>query len=247
MKYAMIFLLAGAMLLPLDEYAQTAVQQSIPVQSGQTIQLHFDYPELIKITTWDKNEISIQGTVSINQGEHDDAFVLKHTVSGNVVTVRNEIRDMETLPQRYTIMRNGQKITFPTKEAMKKYQQENGGGYDMISSGLDMKIILEIKVPRQTATRVTSVYGMVEVRAFQGPITVDATYGGVDAAVTEKSTGEITAETNFGEIFSNLDVRFAGNKDDPEAFHLFVAAIPGTGPKYALESKYGNVYIRKAN
>ena len=35
-------------------------------QNGQKIVVHFDYPELIRVSTWDKNEISIQASVSIN-------------------------------------------------------------------------------------------------------------------------------------------------------------------------------------
>jgi hypothetical protein len=86
---------------------------------------------------------------------------------------------------------------------------------------------------------------MVEVKSFSGPLVVEATYGGVDVALTEKAIGEITAETNYGEIFTNLDTRFGGDKTDRD-FHTYVSAKPGSGPKYSLESQYGNVYIRKA-
>jgi hypothetical protein len=86
---------------------------------------------------------------------------------------------------------------------------------------------------------------MVEVRDFNGPLKVDATYGGVDAAVVEKSTGELNAETNYGEIYSNLDVKFGGGSSRQENFHTFVSAKPGSGPTYTFDSKYGNVYLRK--
>ena len=49
--------------------AQTPVNKTYPVTTGQKISFRFDYPELVKISTWDKNEISIVGTVSIN-GSH---------------------------------------------------------------------------------------------------------------------------------------------------------------------------------
>jgi hypothetical protein len=96
------------------------------------------------------------------------------------------------------------------------------------------------------ATRVEAEYGIVEVKSFTGPLTVESTYGGVDIAVNEKSVGEITAETNYGSIFSNLDVKFGGDQVREEDFHMVVSAKPGSGPRYSLESTYGNVYIRKA-
>lgn len=246
MKHIMIFL-AGALLLPLGGYAQTTLQRSFPVQAGQTIALEFDYPKLIKVSTWDKNEVAIQGTVSINHGANDDAFVLDQKTNGKTLTIRNEIRDLKTLPRTYTIVQAGQTITFQTKEAMKKYQAEHAGGFERISEGVDIEIVLEIKVPKGVPTQVNSVYGMVEIRSFQGPLAVVSTYGGVDAAMTEKTAGQIKAETNYGEIFSNLDVKLTGNPHDPEAFHLLVAGNAGTGPNYSFESRYGNVYLRKAN
>jgi hypothetical protein len=115
-----------------------------------------------------------------------------------------------------------------------------------MSWGADMDIKLEIKVPRNVETRIESVYGMVEISNFAGPLTVEATYGGVDVAVAERSTGEIVAETNYGEIYSNLEVKFSGEPNRNKDFHTYVTAKPGSGPSYSFESKYGNVYLRKA-
>ena len=241
-----ILLAMSALLITFHDYAQTQINKSIPVQSGQTINMHFDYPELVKISTWDKNEISIQGSVSINGGENDDAFVLENSVNGNIVDIRSEIRDMKSLPHRVTVYRDGQKIIFKDKAELKKYQEEHGKSFNSMSHGPDIDIVLEVKVPRNVQTKVESVYGMVEVLNFNGPLIVEATYGGVDAALNERSVGEITAETNYGEIFTNFESKFGGEGQELEDFHMLVTAKPGNGPKYTLESKYGNVYIRKA-
>jgi hypothetical protein len=245
MKINKTFLIV-ALFVPIKEYAQTQVNKSIPVQSGQTITMHFDYPELIRVSTWDKNEISIQGEVSINGGENDDAFVLENSVAGNIIKIKSEIRDIKNLPQRITMHRDGQKIMFRDKAELKKYQDEHGGGYNNMSWGPDIDILLEIKVPRNMETNIKAVYGMVEVKNFTGPLTVEATYGGVDVALTERSVGELFAETNYGQIYSNLDTKFGGQQVKNQDFYLSVTAKPGTGPRYALESKYGNVYLRKA-
>jgi len=239
-KLILPFLLIGTGLS-----AQMPVNKSVPVQPGQKIEMHFDYPELIRVTTWEKNEISVQGSVSINGGESDDAFELITSIAGNTVSVRNEIHNLKTLPQRITITRNGQKIVFKSKADYKKYADQNGKGYNMMSCGVDMDILLEIKVPRNVETRVESVYGMVEIKEFTGPLTVEATYGGVDAALAERFTGELIAETNFGNIYTNLELKFLNNNIQEKDFHTSVSAKPGSGPRYSFESKYGNVYLRK--
>ena len=179
--------------LVLTVAGQTIINKSVAVQPGQKINMHFDYPELVRVSTWDKNEISITCTVSINNGENDDAFELETSTSGTVVDVRCQIRNMKNLPQRITITRNGQKMMFRTKADYKKYAEENGKDYSNMSWGIDMEITLEIKVPKNTATKVESVYGMVEIRDFSGPLIVDATYGGVDAALQETQVGELKA------------------------------------------------------
>ena len=236
------------MIAPLQHYAQTAVNKVIPVSPGQKISMRFDYPELVKVSTWDKNEISIQGTVSINMGENDDAFELITSTEGNTISIKNEIRDMKNLPHRVTLRDGAQKIVFRNKEELEKYKEENRlTNYSSVSYGLEMDIILEIKVPRNMETKVESVYGMVEIKDFTGPLTVLATYGGVDAALSERAVGQITAETNYGEIYSNLDVKFGGENLRQGDFHTNVSAKPGSGPAYYFDSKYGNVYLRKAN
>lgn len=244
---AILSVVLTALLVPVTVYAQTTVNKSVAVSSGQNIIMHFDYPDLIRVSTWDKNEVSVQGTVSINGGESDDAFELYISSSGNIVTVKNDIKNLKNLPQRYTIVDGAQKITFKNRAELKKYQEQNGRNFDMMSCGVDMDIVLEIKVPRNVKTRVESVYGMVEITNFTGPLDVEATYGGVDAALTEKAAGLIVAQTNFGEIYTNFDAKFGSEGRRQGNFHTNVAAKPGSGPEYNFESKYGNVYIRKAN
>ena len=224
--------------------AQTPVNKVYPVTAGQKISLRFDYPELVKISTWDKNEISITGTVSINGGENDDAFELFQSTSGNMIYIENKIRNLKELPHRITVTNNGEKITFKTKADYQKYCEEHGRNFNQRSEGVDMDILLEVKVPRNIEAKLESVYGVVEVKNYTGPLTVEATYGGVDVTVQEKTMGELRAETNYGQIYSNLNLKFSGSEF--KDFHTQVSAKLGSGPRYSFESKYGNVYLRKA-
>ena len=132
-------------LLPAE--AQTPINKTIAVVAGQKIVMHFDYPDLIRVSTWDRNEILVTGTVSINGGESDDAFELQTSTSNNTILIRNEIHDMKNIPQRITVTRNGQKTVFKSKADYKKYAEQNGKDYNMMSTGVDMDILLEIKVP----------------------------------------------------------------------------------------------------
>lgn len=226
--------------------AQTKLSRIIPLSGAEKINMRFDYPELVRVSTWDRNEIAVEGTVSINQGENDDAFVFDSETNARTINLNAYIKDMKGLPQQITILQGGQQVMFKDKAALKAYEKENGKNYTSISWGPNIDIVLEIKVPKNVLTRVESVYGLVEVKNFQGPLQVEATYGGIDAALSERGVGEVIAETNFGEIFTNLDAKFLGEQTEKD-FHTYVSAKPGNGPRYDFESKFGNVYIRKQN
>jgi len=224
--------------------AQTDINKTIPVTKGQTLRMQFDYPSPVKISTWDKNEISITGSVSINGGESDDAFELDVKTSSNTIFIKNRIKNMEDIPQRITVHDGDTKIVFRNKSEWKKYQEEHGKSNN-VNMGIDMEIELVIKVPRNMETNLECTYGIVEVREFTGPLSVQATYGGVDASLIEKNVGELVAETNYGNIYSNLDINVNKDNAREEDFHTLVRATPGTGPSYRFESPYGNVYLRK--
>jgi hypothetical protein len=240
MKTYFLFLFA---MISVTAMAQTPINKTIAVQSGQKIKMNFDYPELIKVSTWSKNEISIIGEVSINGGENDDAFTLESSISGNVISIIGEIRNLKSLPHRVTIWNNGQKMSFKTKEDYRKYANEHGKNYNSMNWGTDMDIFLEIKVPENMETQVLSTYGTIEIKNFTGPLTAESTYGGVDAALSEKSIGELQVETGYGQFYTNFDFKFSGNELGD--FHSVINAKPGKGPSYSFESKYGNVYLRK--
>lgn len=50
-------------------------------------------------------------------------------------------------------------------------------------------------------------------------------------------------ETQFGKVYSNLDAPLSGK--DLDNFQTFLTATPGSGPQYNLQSKFGNIYLRK--
>lgn len=240
-------IILSLIVLSLGLRGQTIIDKTIPLRQSQTVSISFDYPELIKVSTWDKDEISIHASVEINNGVNDDAFELMIDDQGKSMVIENKIHDLKNLPQMITIQDGTEKILFKSKEEYKKYKSENGTSHDRVSWGVDMDITIEIKVPKGVETNVTSVYGMVEVMDFSGPLRVIAKYGGVDVALNEKTVGELSAETNYGQIYSNLDIRFKGDEVREKDFYTFVSAKPGSGPRYDFESKYGNVYLRKSN
>lgn len=235
-------------------HAQTKIEKTIPVKAGQKLVLNFDYPELT-LQTWDKNEVLIKGTVSINRGENDAAFELQVNTDKEI-TVTSVIKDKENIPQRIVIKKGDIEYFFKAKDfndpEIQKFLEENGHEYTYMSNGIIREIKLEVFVPKNMETSVLAKYGMVEVKSFNAPLTIDAKYGGVDATISTSSTGLLTARSRYGEILTNLDIKFDQAKfaDKSARFQdkwTEISAKLGSGPPYFIESKYGKVYLRKPN
>jgi len=223
--------------------AQTVVTRSYPVKPGQKLELDFDYPKIVRISTWDKNEVSVKAMVSINDGDNDSAFELLDNITAGTISISNRIKDMDKLPRRYTVMDNGKKTVFRSKEDYREFSRTMGGKNRITSEGVDMEITIEIKVPANTVTNVDAKYGIVELVNFHAPATVSATYGGIDATVEAASTGKLQATTHYGQIYSNLDLKLTDKAE--RSFYTSITAEPGNGPAYILKSTYGNLYLRK--
>lgn len=242
MKITILTLLCCISLYTLQ--AQQTITKSYPVKPGQELEFSFDYPRIVKLSTWDKPEISVTASVSINSGENNDAFQLIETTNGNTLSIKNIIKDMDKLPKRYTVIHEGKKTVYTSKEDFKSMTAGMKGARSY-SEGVDMEITIEIKVPQnQLSTFVKAKYGIVELTNYNAPIKVDATYGGIDASVNEAATGKLSATTHYGQIYSNLTLNITDKEE--KDFYTSITTALGKGPAYALKSTYGNLYLRKA-
>ncbi len=232
---ALFFLTAQA-------YAQTTITKQFPLTKGETLSLDFDYPQLMRVSTWTGEEVLIQAAVSINGGTENDAFGLKAEQVNGGLHIINTL-DMDRISDVYTVQEGDSAKRFPNKEAFQRYLL-NHEGRSSYSSNKDIQITLEIKVPKDVSTTLRAVYGMVELAHIDAPIQVDAKYKGVDASLDERKVGKITLVTRYGRIYSNLGLTPVSNEE--RDFYTAITATPGSGPSYDIQSSYGNIYLRKA-
>jgi len=238
---AIIFWLFTA-LVPCIALSQTKVTKSYPVKNGQTIQFRFDYPKIIRISTWEKNEIAVEATVSINDGKNNDAFSLEENTVDGKILISNKL-DVKQIPNAYYIVENGIKTKFNSKEDLDNYQKDkNRQSGVSIYQTQDVQITIDIKVPNNVNTDIASVYGIVELKDFNGPIKIDAKYGGVDASLTEAKIEKIKLTNHYGKIYTDLSLK--PTEQTEKNFFTSITASPGKGPEYDFSSNFGNIYLR---
>ncbi|MCG8387820.1 MAG: hypothetical protein MJA30_19870 [Cytophagales bacterium] len=249
MRYFLILLGLSAQVML---YGQAKIDQSFDLQKAKVIKFDFKWPKLIKLTSWEGDQVNISGTATLNNGEHDDAFKIKSSRSDGILNIYSEIEDLENLPERIAIKRDGMEYFFNTEnwndpEVQKFLDRDGRKGYEYMSKGVIKDIKLEIRVPKGQKVVLASKYGLLEVTGLENDLEANAKYGGIDVTLAGKKKA-IVAKTKFGEIYSNLPYDLKSNRTDFSNNHKWTVVRSETGNSAGaleLESKYGNVFLRK--
>ena len=229
-------------------YGQTAIDETFDLKGIEALDLVFEYPELVKIKVWDKDEVRVTGSVDINAGQDDEDFELRANKNDGTLTIRSKIKNLgkhkrtviysddddddDDENHNITITKNGTSVRY--------------GSRNRYSRGTNVSIVLEVTIPRQMEVMLDARYGMVEIVNSPEDMEVDATYGGVDITVDENASVDIAARTQWGQIYSNLKIPMkVGGNDMPGQWMKASASLKSGKNRLQVESQYGNVYLRK--
>ncbi|WP_316778074.1 DUF4097 family beta strand repeat-containing protein [Pedobacter antarcticus] len=228
-------------IIPSTAFSQSTVNRTYPVAPGQKIELKFDYPKIIHVSTWDKKEIGVTASVNINEGKSDGAFTLLESRKNGKISISNKI-DLTQIPDAYYVVEDGKKTRMSGKAELDTYRKNHPGAGASYQQK-DMTITIEVKLPANANADIVSTYGIVELENLNGNIKVEAIYGGIDASLNEKKIGEIKLTNRYGKIFSDLKLK--PTQQTEQSFYTSITASPGTGSTYDISSSYGNIYLRK--
>ena len=251
--------------------AQDGFERKINLQGIQKVEANFEWGD-ISVKNYNGSELQIVGNVSINLHENDDAFKLDIVRENGAVKVSSGIEDWKDLPQYVTLYQNGQKIyervgdpkNMDWNDIKSKYQ-DAGGSY---SFGPLIEIELTLLVPEDLPLSIETEYGSLEVLDCKNPLALKAIYGHLLAEFSDRSGDEdcslestysfvditlpsdskynLTLQTNFGEIYSDLDFNINKEKSIDKIFESkVVAALNRGGAPLQVSAKYNNIYLRK--
>ena len=239
-----IFLLSIIMLSFNIGNTQVNISKSYATNNIEKLKLTFDYPQLVKVKTWNKNQVTIEAKVNINDGLNNDAFVITETTDDNVLRVEGKIKKVEDLPRKTTVFLKDKTITFRNNDEFKKYKKENNLSNNInCNNDIDIEIEVTIYVPEKLATEVTSTYGLIEIVNFAAPLKATSPYKGIDVVILKENIGKLSASTSYGEILT--DINFDIEEKESRDFYTYFKANVGSGYSYNLSSTYGKLYLRK--
>ncbi|GAB5524193.1 MAG: hypothetical protein Roseis2KO_20650 [Roseivirga sp.] len=225
---------------------QTRINKIYDTKSTDELNLIFKYPELVQIRVWDGKEVKIEGMVNIQDGEFDDNFEIKSSTNGDRFTIESTIKNLENMEGDYSRQvydDDSTSVTISDKGTRVNLGFRNKRTY---KNGVYVSIELVVTVPQDMKVTLDARYGLVEVLESPEILEVDARYGGVDVVINESQLLEFDASTQWGQIFSNLEVPVETDGNDRMGKWMKASASLKKGEKrLSVESQYGNVYLRK--
>ena len=261
------------LMLSIQGFAQTTFEKTQATRPGQKVQMEFKWPELVNIKTWDKNEIKIVASVSINNGRNDDAFDMIIKEKSNVLYIQSAIKNFKNLHKMIMISRNGEQHFFNTSDwnapEVQKFLNERGkGGHDYSSNGVIMDIEVSMTIPRNIDLEISSehtcisldnvnnpmvintVHGKVEADFSAinatNPISISSTHGLVDLSLSRNAKANFNIHTNHGEVYSDLGMQVEKPANaSSRGPQSLRGKFNGGGATFELASEHGNIYLRK--
>jgi DUF4097 and DUF4098 domain-containing protein YvlB len=189
--------------------------------SGQTqLDLEFTFADDIIFKTWDKNEVSVEVEVDINDGQYNDIFSLSSTTTSGTIRIAMD------------------------KDMWKQIEKEKKGNSNNCWSS---KINYTVYAPKNMEIKANTISGNYLMTYTGSPIQLKTISGEIDMTIPTKSALDFKAKTISGEVFTDIEIEFPFGKDGlRQVVGQNVKGRIGSGGKESsLETISGNIYLRK--
>lgn len=210
--------------------AQRIVERTITPDKGAEISLDFDFADSIDVQTWNKNEVYVKATVTINDNEDNDAFVLEVDDHGWYLEIASKIKDMDKLSRK-------------GRTVIKK-----SSGDEVISRGrsVDLSLRFLVYTPESYDLEISTISGDILVRGRPGQLDLKTISGFIDLALPSRYQANIDMSTVTGSMYSGFTfdrekkdgMRHYGRRD-------YTASLNGGGTDLKLETISGDIFLRE--
>lgn len=230
--------------------AQKKVTENTSSKNINDVMVHVKFANNIVVKNWDKNEISVEATVNIDDNEHNDYFNLRTKNVGGYYTVTSDYGEYFKKYRSYYSHKHGHK-----DDDEKDEKNEDDCHSHRHSNIVDYVIY----VPKNMQLKVKSISGSLEADNYVGVLQTDLISGNITIKKHSKDmylktiSGDIdiyisdatfTAKSLSGGIYSDLDIDFDKNKKKGYGSKIRAKINNGTA-SLNLNTISGDIYLRK--
>jgi len=222
--------------------AQKNIEKALPTQPGDKVYLDFRYAKQVNVTTWEKSEVVLLASVSIDKGEYDDLYEI-------------------------VAEKNGTRLEFysDTDELEEKWDTFYSSDDCCNRHGVNLEVNIEVQMPANLdldfnsisgSIKAVSLTGNLHFNTISGDITltpveksfhVKTISGDVELLVQEPMNVDLSAKTISGEIYSNLDLEYLDGKRGLRQVvgQKVKARLNDGGEEWEMETISGNIFLRR--
>ena len=222
----------------------TATERSSGIED---VFVHAKFADNIEIKQWNKNEVSVEASVNIDDNKRNDYFTLKTDKIGSTFTVKSDYGDYFKKYRSYSYSRHDHDDDDDEKKDCD------------CDCHHTMEINYTVYVPKGMNLKVKSISGDTQIESYVGYLEIDFISGNIDVKKHSKNmrlktiSGDIDifvsdayfeAKTLTGGIYSDLDIDFSQNKKSHGSQRI-KATIKNGDATLKLSTISGDIFLRK--
>ena len=242
-----VFLFIGLLLTFNNLTAQKKVVEKISSSNIEDVFVHVKFANDIVVKNWDRNEISVEAEVNINDNEENDYFSFKTDKIGSTFTVKSD----------YGTFFKEHRNTNRNSEGKVIHGDCNSVKYCTCHNKVLVNYV--IYVPRKMELKVKSISGDVAATEYEGVLNLDLISGNITVKKHSKEmnlktiSGDIDvfisdatfeAKTLTGGIYSDLDIDFEKARKREYGSRI-VGTIKKGNASLRLNTISGDIFLRK--
>ncbi len=261
MKYLLICFL----FLTLQLSGQREINEIISLSGANEVQFNFSFAD-VELLEWNKPDVQIIGQANINLNLDNEAFKIKTERPNGILIIHSTV-DLEDIPKRviFTNEDGTKRIADPSSlDDEKIYQNVNWGS--------DIDVSLKIMIPKGVKVLSNSTYGNQKLFQISQLEMAHASYGSIEAHLPSKGISndvdlvanyafvdvsipndvplKFSVTSNYGEIFSDLDLQTSNGLNKSKQCHTnstLNADLRNGKYTVNITANYDNVYLRNTD
>ncbi|QTE22016.1 DUF4097 family beta strand repeat-containing protein [Polaribacter cellanae] len=244
MKSLLLFI--GLLLTFNNLTAQKKVTENINSKNIENVYANLKFANNIIIKNWNKNEISVEATVNIDDNKHNNYFNFKTYKIGGTYKISSDYGDYFKKYRSYYSHSHKQGEEIKDDEDCCKHQHSNIVNY-------------VIYVPKNMELKIKSISGSVEAENYIGELNLDLISGNITIKKHSKnmqlktisgdidiyvSDAKFEAKTLTGAVYSDLDLDFDKKRKSGYGSKIVATINKGTS-SLKLNTISGDIFLRK--
>ena len=239
--------------------AQKKVVKNTSSSNIEDVYVNLKFANNIVVKNWNKNEISVEATVNLDDNKHNDYFTLKTDKIGGTLKVKSDYGEYF---KKYRSYYSYKKHSDDDEEKNENDErnEEDEKDEDCHKHSHSNIVNYVIYVPKKMELKIKSISGSVEANNYVGQLSLDLISGNITVKKHSKDmhlktiSGDIDifisdatfeAKTLTGSVYSDLDIDFE-KRNKKRSFGSKISATINKGTaSLKLNTISGDIFLRK--